>query len=318
MADALSIKPRIYLLRQSTPPGFTDYALLTGLAVVFGSSFMFTSVSVKEFPPVTLAWARLFIALLILYPVMRLSGNTLPKGGRIWFFIFASALFGNALPFSLISWGQVSVEAGLTAIFMAIMPLTTIVLAQFFTSDEKLNRWKVLGVLFGLAGVIVLMGWEALSSLGDDTMRQLAILLAAMCYAVNAIVTKQLLKVPKKSMIAALMLASVLLLLPFVLMDEPWRLTPPASAFASLLALAVGPTAFATLMILVIIDRQGASFLSQINFMVPIFGVIFGTVFLAERLAPNAFVALGLILIGVGLSRWGNGRVSINDNSDNG
>ena len=303
-------------MRQPTHPGFKDYALLIGLAVVFGSSFSFTSVSIRDFPPITLAWGRMFLALLILYPVMRLSGNTWPKGRRIWFFIFASALFGNALPFSLIGWGQVKVEAGLTAIFMAVMPLTTIVLAQFFTSDEKLNRWKVLGVLFGLAGVIVLMGWEALSSIGDDTLRQLAILLAAMCYAVNAIVTKQLLEVPKKSMIAALMLVSVVMMLPFVFLDEPWNLNPSPAAFGSLLVLAIGPTAFATLMILVIIDRQGASFLSQINFMVPIFGVIFGKVFLAERLAPNAYVALGLILIGVGLSRWGNKRLILNDKPD--
>ncbi len=269
---------------------------------------MFTSIAVQELSPVVLAWLRVFIALLILYPLMWMAGEHLPKSGRLWLFIVASALFGNAIPFWLIGWGQIKVEAGLTAIFMAIMPLTTIVLAQFFTQDEKLNRWKVCGVLFGLAGVIVLMGWDALRSIGDDTLRQLAILLAAVCYAINAIITKQLLSVPKKSMIAALMLSSVLLLLPWLLIEAPWSVRPSATAIGAVVMLAIGPTAIATLLILVIIDRQGASFLSQINFMVPVFGVLFGTVFLAERLSPNAYIALVLILVGVALSRWGNQR----------
>ncbi|MBX2837426.1 MAG: DMT family transporter [Gammaproteobacteria bacterium] len=292
----------------TSSPRLSDYALLTGLAIIFGSSFMFTSIAVQELSPVVLAWLRVFIALLILYPLMWMAGEHLPKSGRLWLFIVASALFGNAIPFWLIGWGQIKVEAGLTAIFMAIMPLTTIVLAQFFTQDEKLNRWKVCGVLFGLAGVIVLMGWDALRSIGDDTLRQLAILLAAVCYAINAIITKQLLSVPKKSMIAALMLSSVLLLLPWLLIEAPWSVRPSATAIGAVVMLAIGPTAIATLLILVIIDRQGASFLSQINFMVPVFGVLFGTVFLAERLSPNAYIALVLILVGVALSRWGNQR----------
>lgn len=295
-------------LSERQAPGIGDYALLIGLAVIFGASFMFTSIVVKEIPPITLAWARLFLALIILYIIMRIAGERLPPMGRIWWFIAASALFGNVIPFCLISWGQVKVEAGLTAIFMAFMPLSTIVLAQFFTTDERLNRWKVLGVFFGLAGVIVLMGWQALSAIGDETIRQFAILMGAICYAINAIITKHLVALPKKPMIAALMLVSAAMLLPFIVLDNPWELRPSIGAISALLALAVGPTALATLLILIIIDRQGASFLSQINFMVPVFGVLFGAIFLAERLPPNAYAALVLILVGVALSRWGNRR----------
>lgn len=290
-------------------PTWLDYGLLVGLSIIFGSSFIFTGISVRDIPPLTVVTLRLGVALVILYSMMRLSRQRLPAPGRIWIFIIAAALFGNALPFSLITWGQVTVEAGLTAIFMAVMPLATIFLAQFFTNDEKLNGWKIASVLCGLAGVVILMGPAALGAIGDDTIRQLAILIAAICYAINAIITRKLVAIPRLPMLSALMLASSCLMLPLcLLIDQPWGLLFPAPALASIFILAAGATAFATWLILIIIDRQGASFLSQINFMVPLVGVTLGTIFLAERLPVNAYIALGVILVAIALSRIGSKR----------
>lgn len=291
-------------IRQS--PTLTDYALLFGLAVMFGASFTFTSIAVREIPPIILAALRVAIALVILFIVMKLYGQRLPTGKRTWVFLFASAFFGNVLPFSLIGWGQIKVEAGLAAIFMAIMPLVTIVLAQFYTHDERLNRYKILGVIAGLIGVLVLIGIDALSAIGDETLRQLAIVLAATCYAVNAIITKELVGQPRKSVMAALMLAACILFVPLLFIEQPWALRPSQAASLSLLLLAIGPTALGTLLILVIIDRQGASFFGQINFLIPVIGVFFGVILLGERLSANAWLALALILFGVALSRHGN------------
>ncbi len=289
-------------------PTLSDYAWLFGLALMFGSSFTFTSIAVQEIPPITLAALRVVIAMVILLMVMKFYGQILPIGKRVWGFVFASAFFGNVLPFSLIGWGQLKVDAGLAAIFMAIMPLVTIMLAQFYTKDERLNRYKVMGVVLGLIGVAVLIGIDALSAVGDETLRQLAIVLAATCYAVNAIITKELVGHPRKSIMAALMVAAAIIFVPLVLIEQPWSIRPSAAANLSLLVLAVGPTALGTLMILVIIDRQGASFFGQINFLIPIFGVIFGVLFLGERLSANAWLAMALILFGVALSRRGNQR----------
>ncbi len=285
--------------------GFSDYALLTLLAAVFGSSFLFTNLAVASIPPFTVVASRIALAALVIFVWLKSRGEGLPRGA-VWGWIFASALFGNAIPFSLISWGQQEVDAGLTAIFMAVMPLTTVVLAHFVTDDEKLNRWTFTGVWFGLAGVIVLMGWQALSALGDDVWYQLAILLGAMCYAINALITRKLTHLSKWPMSAGLLLAATVLTVPLALVFEtPWHLQPSESSVFAVIALAAGPTALATWLILVIIGRQGASFLSQINFMVPMFGVFFGAVFLHERLPANAWVALLIILIGVALARKG-------------
>lgn len=285
--------------------GLADYALLTLLAAVFGSSFLFTNLAVESIPPFTVVASRIALAAVVIVAWLIFRGEGLPRGG-VWGWIVASALFGNAIPFSLISWGQQEVDAGLTAIFMAVMPLTTVVLAHFVTDDEKLNRWTFTGVWFGLAGVVVLMGWQALSAVGDNVWYQLAILLGAMCYAVNALITRKLTHLSKWSMSAGLLLAATGLTVPLALLFEsPWQQSPSASSIYAVFALAAGPTALATWLILVIIGRQGASFLSQINFMVPMFGVFFGAVFLHERLPANAWAALSIILVGVALARKG-------------
>jgi len=288
-------------------PGLRDYALLLTLSVLFGLSFTLTSIGVDEIPPLTLAAGRLLLAFLLLYPLMWLQGQHLPASGGVWLVLFASGFLGNALPFALITWGQVKVEAGLTAVFMAIMPLATILLAHVFTDDEKLDRWKFIGVVFGLIGVIVLMGLNSLTTLGEDIIRQFAILCGALCYAVNAIITRKLTGLPRWSTITALMLTASIWLVPVSLLnDSPWQLQPSADAWLALFGLAIGPTALATVLILVIIGRQGASFLSQLNFMVPVFGMLFGVVLLKERLPVNAYIALLIILAGIAISRYGS------------
>jgi len=218
-----------------------------------------------------------------------------------------AGLTGNALPFALVSWGQVKVDSGLAAIFMAVMPLTTILLAHVFTDDEKINQWKLVSVTIGLFGIVVLMGPNSLTQLGDETLRQLAILGAAVCYACNAIVTRKLTSLPKAPMITALMIAGCILLVPICLVvDKPWmNASPPATTWLSIAMLAVVSTVVATYLVLLIVEKSGASFLSQINFLIPLFGVLFGTVFLQERLPGNAYVALAIIIVALALSRKG-------------
>lgn len=295
-------------MKQSTP-GLADYLLLIGLAVIFGASFILTNVAVSSISPLTVATSRLLLATAMLYPLMRIKGQAFPKKGRIWLFIVAAAFFGNALPFALISWGQVSVDAGLTAILMAVMPLITIVLAHVTTRDEKMNRYKLIGVVCGLIGVVILMGWDQLGGLGDNMIRQYAIALGAVCYAINAILTKQLTGIARLPMMTALLLVATCMLLPFaLLLESPWTQTPTSTALGAIVALAIGPTALATLIILNIIDRSGASFLSQINFIVPLAGIFLAWLFLGEVLPTSAWIALSIILVGIALSRLGNDK----------
>lgn len=285
-------------------PGAGDYALLLTLAAIWGSSFLFIKLSVETVPAATTTAIRLAVAAIFLLAVAWRAGQAMPRGRRLWGLILIAALFGNALPFTLISWGEEAIDSGLAAILIAVMPLSTILLAHVFTHDEKLNARKAAGVALGFAGIVVLIGPEKLTRLGDDTLRQLAVAGAAFCYGINAIVTKSLVGLPRRALAAAVMTASALMLLPVsLLLDRPWELQASAQSLLSILALGVAHTAIGTLMLFAIIGRQGASFFSQINFLVPVFGVFWGVALLAERPPADAYWALALILAGVALAR---------------
>lgn len=285
-------------------PGVRDYALLIALAAIWGSSFLFIKLAVIEVPATTVAAARISLAAVVLWIVARMAGQELPRDKAVWCAILMAALTGNAVPFTLIGWGEERIDSGLAAILMATMPLTTIVLAHMFTSDEKMTLRKVVGVSLGLLGLIVLMGPERLAQLGGDALRELAVTGAAICYGINALIAKRLIHLPRRAVAAAMMVVSALIMIPAsIVVDRPWTVEPSSTALWSVLLLGVVHTAVATLLLFVIVKRQGASFFSQINFLVPLFGVLWGALVLAERPSANAYIALVLILTGIAVVR---------------
>lgn len=280
----------------------SDYALLLFLAVLLGSNFMFIKIAVTAMPPELFVFARLAIAAVVLVAVMVWAKEKLPRG-PIWWWLAASALFGYTLPFGLIAWGQERVDSGIAAILMATMPLFTLAMTQIFTDDEKPNRYAVSGFLLALLGVIVLFGFDKLTSLGDESVRQFAIALAAVFFGLNAVITKQITGLRWESMTACLMVLSTLFALPLLLFVDFAQLNVSGAVWLSVLYTAFGPTALGAVLIILVVKRQGAAFLSQLNFIVPIVGVVCAVLFLGERLPPNAFIALCVILAGVALAR---------------
>ncbi len=281
-----------------------DYTLLVVLGAMFGIAFMWTKVAVDEVPPVTIAFSRIAIAAVLIHAVMVVTGQNLKSIAAHWKLILLVGLFGNVFPFSLVAWGQGRVDAGLTAILMAVMPLITLVLAHFFTQDEKLNAYRVVGFVLGLFGVAVLIGFDKLATLGEETIRQYAIMGAACCYGIHAILSKSLTGLPRRAVSSGVLIASSIALLPFSLfIDQPWTLSISGTSWLMLVLLGIFPTGIGTLMLFAIIQRQGAGFLSQINFLVPVFGVFWAILLLGETLPPNAILALVIILAGVAIAR---------------
>lgn len=285
-------------------PGFWDYLLLLTLAAIWGSSFLFIKIGVETIPPATLTAGRLVLAAAVMTGVALLARQSLPRHRRVWLLIAMAALFGNVLPFTLISWGEETVDSGVAAILMAVMPLTTVLLAHLFTHDESLTWQKAVGVCLGLLGLIILIGPAKLVRLGDDTVRQLAIAGAAFCYGVNALVTKHLIALPKRVLAAAITSLSAIIMIPAsIVADAPWTIVPSDGSLFAMILLGLLHTAIATLIMFAIVRRQGASFFSQMNFLTPLVGVFLGAAILVERPPANAYIALAIVLAGIAVAR---------------
>ena len=290
-------------------PTALDYVLLTLGAANFAMSFMLTKVGLDVgggaagFAPATFVALRLLIASVVLWIAMRMAGASLPPAsdGEAWYLIVGTAVFGNALPFGLITWGQAVVPANLTAILVAVMPLTTVVLAHF-VGDERLTPFAVVGCVLGVVGVAVLMGWDALAVVGDDAWRQWAVIGAAVSFAINAVLMRRMRARSMRAMSFGMVLVACAMMAPVALLADGWTM-PAAAAWWALVAAGLFPTAIGTLIILNITKRAGASFLGQINFLVPVFGVAFAAAFLGERIEPRAGFALALILLGIAVTR---------------
>lgn len=291
-------------MHEAGHPGWVDYGLLGLLATIWGGSFMLSRVAVAEVPPLTLSAMRQAIAVVILLGVVLATRQALNASRKDHVVIFISAFFGMALPFALITWGLGEITAGFAAILMGLMPLMTIVLAHFFTDNEKMNLAKLAGVFLGIGGLIVLFWPDIVARTDDNFWRQMAILVSGVSYAINALITKRLLHLKPRPMFAVNIGWSFVMLAAAALLFEPWiEDNPSAIAWLSIVLLGVFPSAVASLIMFRIIARQGASFFGQINLLVPVAGVLWGAIFLGERLALNAFVALAIILSGVAVAR---------------
>ena len=291
-------------MHEAGRPGWVDYGLLCLLAIIWGGSFMLSRVAVAEISPFTLTAIRQAIAMVILVAVVLATRQALNASGRDHAVIFVSAFFGMAMPFGLITWGLGEITAGFAAILMGLMPLMTIVLAHFFTDNEKMNMAKLGGVFLGIGGLVVLFWPDIVARTDKDIWRQLAILVSGVSYAINALITKRLLHLKPRPMFAVnIGWSFVMLAIAAVLFEPLVDHNPSAVAWLSVVLLGVFPSALASLIMFRIIARQGASFFGQINLLVPVAGVLWGAIFLGERLALNAFFALAIILSGVAVAR---------------
>lgn len=284
----------------------SHWHLLFALALMWGSSFTLTKVAVASFTPSAVVTWRLVIAAVVLSCLVAVLRKRPPASRRLWLFIGAMAVTGNALPFWLITWGQQRIDSGLAGILMAIMPLSTLVLAHFLVAGERLTGLRAGGFLIGFAGIVVLVGPDALFELtgrGGALLSQLAVLGGALCYAVNTIIARR--RPASDALVAAagvMVVASVMMLPTFALSGPSVIAGPAPAAIAAVAVSGLVSTALATVVHLKLIKLAGPSFVSLINYLIPLWAVAFGMIFLGERPEWSALAALALILAGMAVS----------------
>ncbi len=282
-----------------------DVTLLFVLAVMWSSSFTAIKIGVSSIPPTTFAMLRVVIGAVVLFGWLKMRRLKLSVEPRGWGVFFLIGLSGNALPFILINWGEQKIASGLAAIIIAAMPLAALILGRIF-SDEILNVRRIVGVLVGFSGVVVLIGPTELAQLGDEALRQLAVAVAAVSYAIASILVRKLPPAKPSEHGAGVLIASSILLVPAAaIVDQPWNLNFDAGALAASVYLGVFPTALATIFLIIVVASRGVTFLSLNNYLIPLLGVTWGFLFLSEPITPDIMVALTLILFGVAVAGSG-------------
>jgi drug/metabolite transporter (DMT)-like permease len=287
-----------------------DWLILLVLAVIWGGAFFFIGVAVKHVPPLTYVWLRVTIAAVAMWAYIRFRGETVSLPRQVWGSMLVLALLNNALPFALFGWGQTHIASGLASILNATTPIWGVVVAHFLTHDERMTPRKVVGVLLGFGGVATMIGPSLLSSLGSAAIAQLACVTASLSYALAAVWARRFRKqgISPLSVTTGQLTASALIMLPVsMLVDRPWTLAmPPIGALAAITALALLCTAFGYVLYFRLIATSGATNALLVTLLVPPVAILLGGLFLSETLAPQDFV--GLVLIALGLAAI-DGRV---------
>ncbi len=290
----------------------TDYGLLFFGASLYGATFMLIAVAVQTLQPMTVVAGRQALAALIFAAIASKLDNPLPKlvrpNLRLWGLISLSAFFGNSLPFFLTTWGQQTVDAGLAAIIIGTMPLIALVLLHLVGDGERMTVRKVVGLAFGLVGIVILFGPQKLAGLGENAIRQYAILGSAVSFAINLIIMKSLLNLPRYSLLAAILLISFLLVLPFAIMEQPWQSNPSLYSVLAVGAIGIMVSAIGGLLSFALLERRGAVFSSQKNYLIPPMAIFWAWLFLDEVPDRQVVLAMAVILLGIAIVRQGTGN----------
>jgi drug/metabolite transporter (DMT)-like permease len=277
-----------------------EFALLLLLATLWGASYTFIKLGVATIPPTTLIAARTLIAGLLLLVAMRARGLRLPRDIATWRRFLLQAFLNSVIPWTLIAWGERSLDAGLATILNSTSPMFTFFLTLAITRHETLSVRKLFGVLIGMAGICLIVGVQALSGLGAQLAAEIAVVVATICYAGAAIFSRGFKNLDPIAPAAGSLLSGAAVLIPVSLVvDRPWTLAPSMSSILALMGLAIFSTAFAFVIYFRLIQTLGSvSTTTQSYLRVPI-GVAFGVLFLGESLTETAWIGLGCVFIGV-------------------
>lgn len=282
----------------------TQWAMLVLLSLLWGGSFFFAGVAVREIPPVTVALARAGGAALILNLVLPLIGQRLPFTRAAWTAFAIMGVINNVVPFTLIFWAQGHLASGLASILNATTPLSAILVAHVATQDEKMIGSRLVGVLIGFAGVATMIGLDVLEGVGTHVTAQFALVLAGFSYACAGVYGRRFSKMgitPMATATGQVTMSALFLCGASAFVDAPWTLPSPSpETWLALAGLASLSTALAYVIYFRLLAVAGATNLLLVTFLIPVSAIAMGVWILGEQLAARHFV--GLAVIGIGLA----------------
>ncbi|MBE7636782.1 EamA family transporter [Sneathiella sp. P13V-1] len=285
-----------------------QWALLLLLSVLWGGSFFFNGVALQQIPVITVVFSRVFLAAIALLIILKIRGISFPTDKDLLFAFIIMGLLNNLIPFCLIVSGQTMISSGLASVLNATTPLFTALVAHFFSREEaeRLGPRRISGIMFGIAGVAILLGPTigTVGFTGDQVIGQIAVLIATLCYGFGVVYTRRVSKsgLPPIVTAAGQLCASSIMMLPIMLvMDQPWAFATELSlhVYVALAGLALLSTALAYILYFHLISSAGATNASLVTLVIPVSAILMGYLFLSEEVTVQ--MILGMIVIGLGL-----------------
>ena len=289
-------------------PKILDYALLTLLALIWSSAFFNIKIATYSYGPVTIAFLRTFFGAIPVVGICLVKKIKIEAFSKDWYWFAAIGMINLVIPFFLIAYGMQKVQSNLAAILMASTPLSATVLAHFFTDNEKINLTKILGVLIGFSGIVFLFSDNILINESNFT-SALLILIGSTFYVVGGLLTLKISNKKNENVTASILIWGTIFLIPITAFTEkPWNLNPSIDSTISLIYLGVVATGLAWLLRFRILKTNGLVFQAQVAYLIPIFGIILGYIFLKELITPKVLISVVAVIIGIYLVKKSNSK----------
>lgn len=283
-------------IRTPTP---ADYLRLFVVSAVWGASFICNDIALADFSPLAITSWRVILAALVIFIIVKKMQLSIPIDRKSLGLFASIGVLNSIVPFTLIGWGQQSVNSAVTALLIATSPFVTLVLSHFMTGDDRMTTNRLIGLVVGFSGVAVLFG-HGIVIAGNSAAGMLAVILASACYALSSLLIRKLAHLRSMVIVAGSLLISGAILLPVLLWQfPPWQQQASSASIYALLFLAIFPTATAYVMRAQIVRLNGAVFMSNAGYLIPLFATLWAWLFLSEIPSALMWVAMSLIFIGI-------------------
>ena len=280
-------------------PKLIDYLLLTFLALIWASAFFNIKIATYSFGPVTIAFLRVFFGAIPVLLLCYFKNIKIEAFSKDWHWFAMIGFINLVAPFFLIAYGVKSVQSNLAAILMSSTVLSSTVLGHFYTKNERFDLTRTIGVLIGFSGIVYLFSDNLLIT-ENNFISALLILLGATCYVVGGLLTLKISKKKNENVTGSILIWATIILIPLVsLIEQPWNSTPRLDSTISVIYLGLVSTGVAWLLRFKILTSNGLIFQSQVSYLIPIFGVILGYIFLDEVITIKVLVSLFAVIIGI-------------------
>ena len=290
-------------MRETKP---LDYFLLTLLALIWASAFFNIKIATYSYGPLMIAFLRIFFGAIPVVLLCFIKKIKIEAFSKDWLWFAAIGIINLVIPFILIAYGVQKVQSNLAAILMASTPLTAVVLAHFFTKNEKINFIKSIGVLIGFSGIVFLFSDKILID-ENNFLSALIILFASTFYVLGGLLTLKISNKKNENVTASILIWGALVLLPVTLfLEQPWNLNPRLDSTLSLVYLGIFSTGIAWLLRFYILKHNGLVFQAQVAYLIPIFGVILGFLILDEDITSKVIISLITVIIGIYIVKKGS------------